>query len=172
MSFTHEFRQPSHFATGAIGPSGQRVFYLQAGDPDEVLTLKLEKQQVQALAQFLGTVLDDLPSAPEALPNADLVEPVQPAWTIGQIAVGVDEEESRVVLVLEELVAEEDDDDEDEDDLFDDVSTGSTLRVHVTPAQARAFIAQAENLMSKSRPPCPLCGQPENPGGHACPRLN
>lgn len=178
MSTSHEFREPDHFGTGAVGPAGQRVFYIQANEVTDRLTLKLEKQQVQALAQFLGSVLDDLPSTPQPLPPASLVEPVEPAWVVGQIAVGVDEPEGKVVLVVEELIPEEEPfDDAFEDDPYDldplaDVSDGASARFHLTPAQARAFIAEAEGLMSKGRPPCKLCGQPESPGGHACPRLN
>ena len=94
---------------------------------------------------------------------------------VGQIAVGIDEAESRIVLVLEELVLEdEDDDDLDEitEDFFEDITLGARLRLHITSAQAQAFIKQSETLMSAGRPPCRLCGQPDGRGGHICPRLN
>ncbi len=168
---TREFRSPDHFATGAIGPPGQRVFYLQAGDHGDLVAVKMEKQQVQALAQFLQTVLDDLPDPIGALPSADLIEPVQPDFVIGQIAVGVDEADGQIVLVLEELTDESEDGPVEVDPLGLE-SMGATARLHISSAQARAFVDQAESLMNKGRPPCPLCGQPEDPAGHACPRLN
>ncbi|MBT8240175.1 MAG: DUF3090 family protein, partial [Acidimicrobiia bacterium] len=34
------------------------------------------------------------------------------------------------------------------------------------------FIGTAEELMAGGRPPCRLCGQPLDPTGHTCPRLN
>lgn len=171
MSESFEFREVTHFTAGAVGEPGARVFYIQAGDESRYVSIKLEKQQVSALATYLGTVLEDLPaptiSDAESVP---LIEPALPEWVVGQIAVGVDEEESAVVLVIEELV--DFDPDEDEDPLLGDVSTGASLRVHLTVDQAARFIATSEELMTKGRPPCKLCGQPDSPGGHACPRLN
>lgn len=179
MSTSHEFTNPRFFVAGAVGEPGQRVFYLQAAQDEALVSLKMEKQQVQALSQFLGSVLDDLPAPAGAVAPADLVQPVEPLWVVGQIAVGIDEAESRVVLVLEELIVGDEDDDDDDDELseigpdfFDEINMGARLRIHITAAQARAFIAQSEALMSKGRPPCRLCGQPEGRDGHVCPRLN
>ena len=105
MSELFEYRDTSHFTAGAIGEPGARTFYIQAGDEFGYHSVKLEKQQVAALADFLRTVLEDLP-APSTKPIAPvpLIEPAQPAFVVGQIAVGVDEAEGRVVLVVEELV--------------------------------------------------------------------
>lgn len=175
MSESFEFTDPRHFVAGAVGEPGQRVFYLQAIQDAQIVSLKMEKQQVQALAQFLGSVLDDLPAPSGPLPAGELVQPIEPLWVVGQIAVGIDEAESRIVLVLEELVLEdEDDDDLDEitEDFFEDITLGARLRVHITSAQAQAFIKQSETLMSSGRPPCRLCGLPDGRDGHICPRLN
>lgn len=169
MSESFEFSDVNHFTAGAIGEPGSRVFYLQAGDDNRYISVKIEKQQVSALATFLRSVMDDLPE-PE-LPTdgpIPLIEPALPEWVVGQIAVGVDEAEAKVVLVVEELVPEDDDDD---DGLLADVSTGAQLRIHVSVDQAAAFIATSEELMSKGRPPCRLCGQPDS-SSHICPRLN
>jgi uncharacterized repeat protein (TIGR03847 family) len=182
VSESFDFRQPNHFTAGAVGEPGRRVFYLQAAEQSRVVSLKIEKQQVAALATFLQTVLEDLP-APEGEPTAPaLLEPAEPDWIVGQIAVGVDEATNRVVLVVEELVPDLDDDTDDEvDDTEDDLlealigevaSEGATLRVHVTLEQAAGFVAMADELMQRGRPSCRLCGQPVDPSGHACPRLN
>ncbi len=169
MTDSFEFREVTHFTAGAVGEPGQRVFYLQVGEGSEIVTVKLEKQQVEALAKFLRGVLDDLPASSEPATATALVEPAQPRWTVGQIAVGVDEAEARVVLVVEELVATEDD--EDEDDLLDEPD-GSKIQAHIGVVQAANFVATSDELMSQGRPPCRLCGQPLDPTGHACPRLN
>jgi uncharacterized repeat protein (TIGR03847 family) len=173
MPESHDMREPTHLATGAIGEPGNRVFYIQAGDDHRRISLKLEKQQVVALAQFLRSVLDDLPSPVGELPAADLIEPVEPDWIVGQIAVGVDEADAEIVLMVEELVPLDEDDDRSEDlsDPLDDVSIGSTLRVHIDASRAASFVAKADALVAKSRPPCRLCGQPQD-GRHVCPRLN
>ena len=173
MNESFDFRQPSHFTAGAVGEPGRRVFYLQAAEQSRLVSLKIEKQQVAALATFLQTVLEDLP-APAGEPQApQLLEPAVPAWVVGQIAVGVDEDTNRVVLVVEELVEVDEEDEDDEDPLLeDDLPSGATLRLHLTLEQAAAFITMAEELMQRGRPSCRLCGQPMDPAGHPCPRLN
>ncbi len=168
MTDSFEFREVTHFTAGAVGEPGERVFYLQVGDGMELVTVKLEKQQVEALAKFLRGVLDDLPASTEPATATPLIEPPQPRWTVGQIAVGVDEAEARVVLVIEELVAVEEG--EDDDPLLDEPD-GSKIQAHIGVAHAANFVITSDELMSKGRPPCRLCGQPEGPD-HACPRLN
>ncbi len=174
MSESFEFREVTHFTAGAIGEPGARVFYLQAGDANSYVSVKLEKQQVSALATFLQTVISDLPDPePQSTVPVPLIEPALPEWVVGQIAVGVDESDNEVVLVVEEISGDEDFDEEGNpiDELFGEPDTAK-LRIHLSVAQAAAFIAASETLMSAGRPPCRLCGQPESPGGHACPRLN
>ncbi len=172
MSEVYEYRDTKHFTAGAVGEPGSRTFFLQAGDDFGYHSVKLEKQQVVALSNFLLTVLDDLPAPASVLPTpVQLIEPAQPVFVVGQIAVGVDEDTSRVVLVVEELV-EQPTLEEELAALGDDERTGDTLRVHLSVEQATAFISTAEVLMEGGRPPCRLCGQPLDPAGHACPRLN
>ena len=79
---------------GTIGVPGQRVFYLQFRTRTEVVTLRLEKQQVGALAEYLGELLADLPS-PEDVPDPatlELEEPVDPAWVVGSMGLASDAE--------------------------------------------------------------------------------
>jgi uncharacterized repeat protein (TIGR03847 family) len=176
VSESFDFRQPSHFTAGAVGEPGRRVFFLQAAQEQRLVSLKIEKQQVAALATFLATVLEDLPT-PTGEPRApELLEPAVPEWVVGQIAVGLDEDTHEVVLVVEELVEGGDDDEVDEplaDPLVDDeVPPGATLRLHLTLEQAAGFIHMAGELMERGRESCRLCGQPMDAAGHACPRLN
>lgn len=175
MSESYEFREVTHFTAGAEGEPGQRVFYLQVGDATGHISVRLEKQQVRALAQFLRSVLDDLPAPPAAsLDAVPLREPAVAEWVVGQIAVGVAEADAEVVLVVDELIPDDDlEDDQDEEiDLFDTPPDGARIRAHINVTQAARFIATSDELMTKGRPPCRLCGQPLDPTGHACPRLN
>ncbi|MGH1489073.1 MAG: DUF3090 family protein [Acidimicrobiales bacterium] len=172
MSESFEFRQVTHFTAGALGEPGDRTFYLQVGDESTMVTVKLEKQQVKALAQFLRGVLDDLPSAATPVTAPQLVSPTVPEWTVGQIAVGVDEADAEVVLVIEELMPEEDNEFEEELGLLSDEPDGGKIRAHIDVSHAVGFITMSDELMTKGRPPCKLCGQPLDPAGHACPRLN
>ncbi len=175
MPDSFDFRQVTHFTAGAVGDPGSRVFYLQVGDTDAMITVKLEKQQVRALAQFLKGVLDDLPSRPDPATSIPLREPTIAEWTVGQIAVGIDEADAEVVLVIEELVVEDDDEEfgiEGVEGLGSDDHDGGRIRAHIDAGRAADFIATSEELMTQGRPPCRLCGQPLDPSGHACPRLN
>ncbi len=174
MSDSFEFREVTHFTAGAVGEPGRRVFYLQVGDESSMVTVRLEKQQVKALAEFLKGVLIDLPSASEPAASIPLVSPTVPEWTVGQIAVGVHEADAEVVLVIGELVLEDEDGDADleEDILMIDDDEGAKLKAHIDVNRAASFIVTSDELMDKGRPPCRLCGQPEDPAGHACPRLN
>lgn len=152
------YEDPEIFTTGSIGPPGQRVFYLQAGVGADLVSVKLEKQQVLALAEYLGGLLADLPPIGDAGDAPDLVDPGDPDWTVGTIGVAYDNERDRIVVVAEELVPEEE--------------SGATLRVAPTRGQVRAMIDRAEELIAGGRPPCRLCGAPLDPGGHVCPRAN
>jgi uncharacterized repeat protein (TIGR03847 family) len=172
VSESFDFREPIHFTAGAVGEPGRRVFYLQAAQQARLVSLKIEKQQVAALADYLETVLEDLPEPVGESPAPELLEPTVPDWTVGQIAVGIDETAGLVVLVVEELVID-DDDDEPEIDPFEPAEpAGATLRLHLSPEQAAGFIRTAAELMESGRPSCRLCGQPMDPAGHPCPRLN
>ncbi len=154
-----EYLDPDAFTAGAIGPPGQRVFYLQACDDTSVSSVRLEKQQVSALAEYLAGMLHDLP-APANVPAApELTEPVEAEWTVGNIGVAYDNELDRIIIVAEELVAEDEPD-------------GDTLRVVITRSQVRAFIERAGDLLAGGRPPCRVCGAPMDPEGHASPRAN
>jgi len=146
------------FTVGTEGPTGRRVFLLQCESGSTVLTLKVEKQQVSVLAEYLGRLLADL-EQPGALPEElDLLEPADPHWVVGTLGVSYDETSDRIVLVAEELVAEDEE--------------GDVARFTVTREQAAAFAVRATLLVEAGRPPCPLCGLPLDPTGHQCPRTN
>ncbi|MEZ5377407.1 MAG: DUF3090 family protein [Acidimicrobiales bacterium] len=172
MSDSFDFRNASHFTAGAIGEPGRRVFFLQAGDQHQHVSFKLEKQQAIALATFLRTVLDDLPT-PEGEPQPiALVNPVEPQWVVGQIAVGT-AEPGEIMILVEELVITDEGDDEDDDNSFDEFDDrGARCTANITIAQAANFIRTVDELVSQSRPPCRICGGPLDPDGHVCPRLN
>jgi uncharacterized repeat protein (TIGR03847 family) len=54
----------------------------------------------------------------------------------------------------------------------DDEDGPDTLRVRLSPADARSFVNRALTVVAAGRLPCPLCGQPLDPQGHICPRRN
>lgn len=143
---------------GTVGPVGSRLFLLQCRQGETLLTLKMEKLQVAAMAETLAQVVKDQ-LRPGHLPDDQaLEEPTEPAWAVGTIGITFDEDEDRVVLVIQELVPEGE--------------VGAIARVSVSREQAAAFSIQATRLVEAGRPPCPLCGSPLDPSGHECPRTN
>ena len=165
MSESFEVPHAELFTAGAIGPPGQRVFYLQARSDNVVVSLKCEKQQVAALAEYLSGILDDLPpiETDEIPVEAELLEPVIPEWTVGSLAVAWDEQSDRVVLVAEELLSEEE---------TEAGVDAAKARLRLSREQVVVFIAVAQRLIDAGRPPCPICGGPINRDGHVCPRSN
>lgn len=166
MSASHDLPEVHSFAVGTEGEPGQRIFYIQAATDREVVTLRLEKQQVALLAEYLTRVVatyDLAPSEPTIMPA--LHQPVLPEWIVGSMMVAIDEHESRVLIIAEELVPDDGDDP-------DEAPTGAQARFGLTRGQVDAFIAGANEIVSAGRPTCPLCGRPIDPTGHFCPRLN
>jgi len=167
MSTSFTFDQPDHFTAGAIGEPGQRVFFIQARQDGEVASLRLEKQQVAALGEYLGGILADVGEAEPPTAGAELIEPAIAEWVVRTLAVAYEEADDRILLVAEELQAEDEDDPEGLR-----LEDAATARFRLTRAQTAAFIERANVLVMSGRPLCRLCGQPMDPDGHPCPRLN
>jgi uncharacterized repeat protein (TIGR03847 family) len=167
MSELIEVRSPDVLTTGTVGPPGQRVFYLQVRDDDFVVTLRCEKQQVAALAEYLDGLLDDLEPVPYEVGavDLDLVEPIQELWTVGPIGVAYDDVDDHIIVVLEELVEAEGEEPAEEDDT-------RKVKIHLNRSQVSSFVRHSREVVAAGRPPCRFCGLPVNPDGHPCPRMN
>ena len=158
MSEGYDLSAPDRITVGTVGPVGERLFLLQCRQGPVVLTLKIEKQQVATVADYLARIVRG-EQRPGHLPeDLDLEEPFEPAWAVGTIGVSFDEADDRVILVIEELLPEEE--------------TGAIARLSISREQAAAFAIRATSLVESGRPPCPLCGSPLDPSGHECPRTN
>lgn len=175
MSSSFDFDAPDHVAAGAVGPPGERVFYLQARQGAEVVSLRLEKQQVAALCEYLAGILADLAVVTEPVPeSAELIEPVLPEWVVGALAVAYEEAQDRILLVAEEFVPDEEGEDDalaSLEDLAFEKGT-ATARFRLTRAQVDALVRHAMGVVVAGRALCPVCGRPMDPAGHFCPRNN
>ncbi|MGB9111808.1 MAG: DUF3090 family protein [Acidimicrobiales bacterium] len=160
MSEVFELDAPSRITFGAIGPVGQRLFVLQARQDESLITLKLEKQQVAAISQSLGQMLEDLPRLGHLPEDSELeVENFEePDFVVGTLAIAYDPEDDRVVILSEEATGEDE--------------VGETARIACTREQAGALAIRGVRLVEAGRPACPLCGYPLDPRGHTCPRTN
>lgn len=167
-----EVDSPDHFTAGAVGPPGQRVFYLQARDGSHLITLKVEKEHVRALAEYVGGLLARVKGAPGAAGGgAELLEPIEAAWDVGSLAVGYDERQDRVVVEASELI-EAEETEEESAPAPEREPEPAMARFRITRAQAAAFVERANELMKGGRPTCPVCSRPMDPEGHVCPRSN
>lgn len=158
-----EFSAVDAFTTGTIGPKGERVFFLQAVAGGSIVSLKLEKQQVLAMAQYLAELLADLPALDVSTvdPAPDLVTPIEPLWIVGAMGAAYDASADQIILMAEEVT----DDDED--------TATSVATFRLTPGQTSAFIERAQSVVEAGRPPCPYCARPLNHGeGGFCPCWN
>ncbi len=165
-----ELNPVKSITTGFIGQPGKRVFYLQAQGEGEIVTLIVEKQQVEALAngieQFLQELREKFPNLGEASAEYDAAQmtltlPLDPAFRVGQLGLGYDQERDLLVLVAQEIVVE-----------GREAEEAGTARLFASRAQMRALGAYGLTLVKQGRPICGNCGQPIDPEGHFCPRRN
>ena len=153
MSQSFDFRELDFLTVGTLGPRGQREFFLQARSEGRLVSLKVEKQQVAALAEYLDRVLKELPEAVGEIGDPprdlDLREPVLAEWTVASL-----------VVVAESFV-----DDEDQEPF--------QARFFLQRREVAGLVGRARTLVAAGRPPCPYCGQPlETRNGDWCPCRN
>ena len=163
----YDLKSVVYITADAIGPPGQRVFYLQASQEATLLTLVLEKEQLQALAISVQQMLEELekrqPQSPGEVElvshyNLALREPIEPIFRVGQLGLGYDEDTDMLIVVAQELT--------------DDSDEMSVVRFWATRAQMKALSDHSLQVVEAGRPSCPLCNQPIDPDGHYCPRRN
>ncbi len=147
MSESFELLDPTNVVAGTVGEPGDRIFFLQAQDLTTLVTLKLEKGQIHALASGISSVLEDTDDSSDPIRPTDMVEPVMAAWTVSGLGLGIDPEGGRVVIVAEELVDDLDSDDADDDER----NEGATARFHMSYGAARGFAAYALSLIDYGR---------------------
>lgn len=174
MSASFDLPSPTLFTAGTVGRPGERTFFVQGAEASVTVTLKLEKTQVAALAQYMAELLADLPPVLDAeLPvDLDLVEPAIAEWVVGTIGVAVDEGRDRLIVSFQELRPQDLEEDEDDDDPTDEDPDAGLATFTITRPQAMGFVRRAAELVSSGRPPCTLCGRPLDPDGHVCIKTN
>ncbi|MCU0482802.1 MAG: DUF3090 family protein [Chloroflexi bacterium] len=177
----YDLGSPDRFVAGTVGSPGNRTFFLQGIRGQTVVSVALEKVQVQVLAERLVALLAEVGGGSETTPTVTppatrdrgpLAEPLVESFRVGTLTIGWDAGRGEVLLEARAQVG----DAEDEAaaiELDDDDPTGPDLvRVRLGPQAALAFAERSLELVAAGRPPCPLCGQPLDPGGHLCPRRN
>ena len=127
----YDFGVPDRFVAGTVGLPGNRTFFLQARKGSALVSVVLEKVQVQVLAERLALLVAEIGrrgvQVPEALAPSDddtapLGEPLVEAFRVGTMTLGWDPEHEQVVIEAraQEEVDEDEDEASDDDDADDD----------------------------------------------------
>jgi uncharacterized repeat protein (TIGR03847 family) len=123
-----DFGVPDRFVAGTVGQPGNRTFFLQVRKGSALVSVVLEKVQVQVLAERLALLVAEIArrgvQVPEALAPSDddtapLGEPLVEAFRVGTMTLGWDPEHDQVVIEAR-AQQESDEDDEEPDDAGDD----------------------------------------------------
>lgn len=155
----------------AIGKPGKRVFYLQAADEKQMVTLGIEKIQLQSLvvgiSRFLDEVAERYPAmaTPEVLPEEEdmrLQLPLEVLFHAGDIGLAYDAERDWACLIARQEAFDEEDKEQQ----------GDVARLWCSRAQLRALSVWGALVVAAGRPVCPQCQQPMEPEGHFCPKKN
>jgi uncharacterized repeat protein (TIGR03847 family) len=168
-----EFDPVDDIGAGAFGTPGQRTFVIQARKGSAVLSVLVEKEQVQLLAseanQFLDKIAEEDPEEPPGSAGtvAGAVTEDEPLFRARLIGIGYDPDRH---LVLIELREDASDDEEAPPPL--DETEGHIARLYATRSQVRAMARNGVAAVEAGRPRCQLCDFPMEPDGHICPRWN
>ena len=172
------FDPVERFVAGTVGQPGERTFFIQARTGTHLISVSLEKAQVQALADRLIYMIREIKQSDPAvaisrLPRdeAPLETPIEEEFRVGIIGLAYESERELIQIDLQAVSEGNDDEPEfiDVDDLSGDQDI---LRVLVTPSMAEQFSKRAVSVVGAGRLPCPFCGGPIDIRGHLCPRAN
>ncbi len=156
----------------AIGQPGQRVFYIQGQTVERVVTVIVEKVQIQTLAlgveDFLTEITTRYPNLEPSSPEYDeslmhIEPPVDPIFRVGELGLAYDVDSDMAVLVMREIQSGEEEVNPEE---------VSVIRFWCTRSQVSAMGRWGLEISGRGRPVCPLCGQPMDVNGHFCPKRN
>ena len=104
-----DFGPVDRITADAIGEPGDRTFYLQASTGDQVISIVVEKQQVQLLAASILELLATLELETGTGPSDEelaIEEPVEPRFRAGKLSIGFDEDRDMFLLEVEEFQPE------------------------------------------------------------------
>jgi uncharacterized repeat protein (TIGR03847 family) len=164
-----ELEPVDRITTGTVGEPGERTFFIQARIGERLVTVTVEKEQVELLSssilEILATVDEETGEGPGEA-ELELEAPVDALWRAGRLAVGYSEDRDLMMLELEEAVPEREAEDEE-------TPEPAMLRLWATREQMLALSRQGAAVAARGRPRCRFCGNPMDPEGrHMCPAMN
>jgi uncharacterized repeat protein (TIGR03847 family) len=174
MQFTYDLNPVDTIIADAVGEPGQRTFFLQARMGRQLVSIALEKQEVNNLALSVLQLLEELeerfPDLPPAARSSRVLRPespIEPAFRVAQLILGYDESEDMIWVIAKALMVDESGALVDPND-----ERVPAVRFVATRSQMRALSEHALEVVASGRPICPLCGRPIDRMGHFCPRTD
>jgi uncharacterized repeat protein (TIGR03847 family) len=172
------FDPVERFVAGTVGQPGERTFFLQARTGARLISVSLEKAQVQALADRLVYMIREIKQSDPTIvisrlprDEAPLETPIEEEFSVGIIGLAYETERELIQIDLQ-AVSDGDDDEPEFIDVDDLSGDQDILCVLVTPSMADQFSKRAVSVVGAGRLPCPFCGGPIDIRGHLCPRAN
>ena len=180
ITFVHD--PVDRCTTGTVGVPGERTFFLQARSASGLSSVVVEKNQVQALAERLKTLIREVKASGSASidelsvsfkrDNEPLEFPIDEDFRVGIIGISWDEDSQRIGIQIQAIGNEEIVDLLDDDEAAQIEDAPDLIIVSLRIYQAKSFVERSEAVVSAGRQVCPFCGLPINMEGHLCPRAN
>lgn len=158
-----------HITVDAIGSLGNRVFYIEGRKDEQVISLIIEKVQLQSLIagidDFLEQIKEKFPEHPVlevefSEKDMQIQPPVDPKFRVGEMALAFDSEREIVNIIAREMAFNGEEQSE------------NVVRYGCTRQQLLALARWGAIVVERGRPICPQCLQPMEPEGHFCPKKN
>ncbi|CAN2198121.1 Protein of unknown function DUF3090 [Candidatus Nanopelagicaceae bacterium] len=172
------FDPVERFVAGTVGQPGERTFFIQARTGSRLISVSLEKTQVQALSERLTYMIREIKQSDPTIviqrltrDDAPLETPIEEEFRIGVIGIAFDASRELIQIDLQ-AVSEGDEEELEFIDVDDLTGDQDIMRVLISPSMAEQFAKRAMSVVSAGRLPCPFCGGPIDMRGHLCPRAN
>lgn len=172
------FDPVERFVAGTVGQPGERTFFIQARAGSRLISVSLEKTQVQALSERLTYMIREIKQSDPTIviqrlnrDDAPLETPIEEEFRIGVIGIAFDASRELIQIDLQ-AVSEGDEEEPEYIDVDDLTGDQDIMRVLISPSMADQFAKRAMSVVSAGRLPCPFCGGPIDMRGHLCPRAN
>lgn len=147
MAIDMELNPIDFITIGTIGPKGKRVFHLQAGYSDKIISFIIEKEQAWALSEAIMDFIKQLDEETETETDVqmsaldmELREPIQPLFRISQMGLGYDADADRIILIAQEMLP------------TDAEEEAGVVRLWCTREQMHALSIQAMDMVESGRP--------------------